>query len=258
MSSSTAFIREELDMVGKRTLLLAFMLCTIQTFGLGVVIKNSLDAPQSPYGRIFAYDDWLEYLDDGTLVYLGCYPPNLYAVEGDKYVKLIERYRNPIYETRDPKIVVTELLRSHVKGELLYYARTRGAEQESYRVFPRPVGGAAVEPVDKDYWTKNVDRMTPADYSLKGGYFLDLQESTQITGGLNPAIRDKSGSAFILDEAFSVGFIEHFGQIAISPDKKNVAMIVSYHEKETGRSVNRLVVLKLEYDDAGLGGARQN
>jgi hypothetical protein len=244
------------------------MLCTIQIFGLSVAIKNILDAPPGPYGAIFGYDDRLEYLDNGALVYMGTYPPNLYTVADDRYVKLIEKYRNPIYDTNDPDRVVTRLLRSRVQGEWLYFARTRGAEQENYKLFPKAGGGASVESVSKEYLENNAERRgpTPEDsalrekyYSLGDGYFLDPQESKIIEGGLNVVIRKtNSDSVFVLDEAFLVGFIEHLGHVAISPEKNRVAMIVSYHEKETGRSVNRLVVLKLEYDDASSGGARQN
>lgn len=253
-------------MVSRRTLLLAFMICAIQTFGLSVTIKQILHAPPGPYGTIFGYDDRLEYLENGTLVYMGTYPPNLYTVAGDRYVKLIEKYRNPIYNTNDPDRVVTRLLRSRVQGEWLYFARTRGAEQENYKLFPKVGGGASVELVSKEYLEDNAERRGPTSddsslrekyYSLGDGYFLDPQESKIIEGSLNVVIRKtNSDSVFALDKVFPVGFIEHLGHIAISPEKNRVAMIVSYYEKETSRSVNRLVVLKLEYDGAGSGGAR--
>jgi hypothetical protein len=233
----------------KLIFMMMFLLGASQGFGLNVKVAQILDAPESAVGRAFGYSDWLGYLDNGTLLYKGSLPPNLYAVGGDKYMKLIEQYKNPIFETQKPNRVVTELLPSRVNGEFLYYARTGGAEQECYRVMPQPEDGASVELVDKEYWTKNVDRITRADYSLKNGYLLDLQESG--TGDLNPAIRkSESGPAFVLNNRFRLANILHFGRIAISPDKSQIAMIVTYLPEESDRWTDRLVILELDYSES--------
>ncbi len=255
-------------MVARRLLFLLLLFCTTHALSLSVVIEQVLDAPQGLYGTIFGYSDRLEYLDNGTLMYIGTYPPNLYTVEGAEYSKLIEKYENSIYETRDPDRVAKRLLASRVQGEWLYYVRTTGAEQENYRIIPRSQGGASVELVSKAYLEKNADRRVPSPedasfrekyYSLGGGYFLYAPESKTIEGGLNIVIEsDKSGSVFVLDEVFPVGFVEHLGHVAISPDKNHAAMIISYHQKGTERSVNRLVILRIEHGDSGSGAAEQN
>jgi hypothetical protein len=229
------------------------LMAALQVSGLNVRIEEVINAPDGPYGHVFSHDDWLEYMENGVLLYLGCYPPNLYTVKGDQYLRLIDHYENPFYETQNPNRVVTQLIRSRVKGEFLYFARTSGADQESYRILARPEGGVAVELVSKEYWIKNVDRMTPADYSLKEGYFLDLQKSD--LGDLNPAIKNpKSGSTFVLNSSFRMGNLLHFGRIAVSPDKSHIAMIVTYRPKETDVWTDRLVILDLEYGDSSANG----
>jgi hypothetical protein len=220
-------------------------------FGISVAVEQILDAPAGPYGKVFNLDDRLEYLVNGSLVYMGSYPPNIYVVENGKFKALIGQYRNPIYNSGDARIIVTELLPSKVAGEFLYSIRMRGVQQENYAIRPGPVGTALVELVSKEYLDGNQDRKMPYDYSLKEGYTIDPQESSIITGGLDPVIRNSASEVvFQVSKIFIVGFIEHTPHITVSPDKSHIAMIVDYHPSKGEPSISRLVTFKVEYDSS--------
>lgn len=220
-------------------------------FGISVTVEQILDAPVGPYGKVFNLDDRLEYLANGSLVYMGSYPPNIYVVENGKFKPLIEQYRNQIYNSGDARIIVTELLPSKAAGEFLYSIRMRGVQQENYAIRLDPAGTAMVELVSKEYSDGNQDRKLPYDYSLREGWTIDPQESSIITGGLDPVVRNSASEVvFQVSKIFIVGFVEHAPHITVSPDKKHIAMIVNYHPSKSEPSISRLVTFKVEYDSS--------
>jgi hypothetical protein len=238
-------------MVRKITATLVFSMVAYQALAVAVSVETIVAAPESRFGNVFSYDDRLAYLSNGVLIYMGAVPANVYSVRNGRYVQLIGHYSNPVFDESDPDTIVSELLPSRVNDEFLYYVRARGAEQENYRILPTADGSVSIEIVGKAYWDQNQNRKVKRDLALLQGCRLELKTPDEMEGSgvVEPRIVRSDGSlAFALTSIFPGMMVNHFGQVAVSPDRTQIAMIVNYESGDVRRYQRRLVVLRIDYD----------
>lgn len=252
-------------MKSQSLLILIFQLLIFPLTALEVEVEQVLDGPPNPFGTFFG-SDAATYASNGQLLLAFSNGFNLFVLEGDQWIPLINEYKTPEYDRQqeqDRYRGVVHLYNSKIPGEFLYFVQQRPLPKEHYRIFVDQSGEIQAEWVSEEYYDSHLKRYLSRGWSLENG--MQLQdgvriELTPLERGLQaywPDIVDCEGNMlYRFTDEFSEAFVENVLTITANPSLDKVAMVISFTEEIEGdfavlRTVRhrKLVIFKLSYDE---------
>ena len=227
---------------------------------LEVVVEQVLDVPTNRFGTFDASDSAV-YAPNGKLLLAFHNAFNLFVLEDDQWIPLIDEYRTPEYnlhQQQDRSWGVVYLYNSKIPGEFLFYAQQRPLDREHYRVFVDQDDKIRAEWVSKEYYDTHDPRLgLGLGFGLRNGYRISLTVDEIGYQAYWPVILDRRDTVVyrFIDE-FPEGFVPPSGTIATNPDRDRVSMVISYNALHddiwTGRRIrrqDRFVIFRITYDE---------
>ncbi|MFP4376724.1 MAG: hypothetical protein ACLFP4_06740 [Spirochaetales bacterium] len=206
-----------------------------------VQVEPLLDAPGD---NVMFANSSAAYASNGQLLVRSSSPFNLFVLNDDEWVPLIDRYRTDEYNAVPENVLdrgSTTLYDSTVDGEMLYMARRADIPPEHYRVFVNDEGKLEAEWVSEEYYDAHLLRYLSRGWSiedglaLRYGYRIETPQSTVYTSpsARVPQIVGPDGTVvYNFMEEFPDGFVEWGLSITRNPAGDQVAMVISFVPEE--------------------------
>ncbi|AHC14391.1 hypothetical protein [Salinispira pacifica] len=247
------------------TLSFILFFLTAPLTALEVEVEQILDVPPNSLGT-FSSSDAAAYASNDQLLLAFSNGFNLFVLEDNQWIPLIDEYRTPQYNNQrllEQSYGVVYLYNSITSGEFLYYAQIGMIAKEYYRVFVDESGEVQAELVNKEYYDSHLLRYLSRGWSLENGMQLlnGLRiELTPLEMGLQaywPDIVDAEGNkVYRFTDEFSEAFVEDILTITANPSLDRVAMVISFTKeceeaylKPQTERFRKLVIFKLSYDE---------
>jgi hypothetical protein len=252
----------------KRASLAAFLLvcATIPVIAISVDVEAVLEAP----GDFTMFlNPAAAYGPNGQLLVKSVLAFNLFVLDDDDWVQLIDRYRTDEYNVipdGNRNRGVNWLYNSTVEGEMLYKARRGALEPEHYRVFVNDDEELQAEWVSKEYYDAHLLRYLSRGWSLEEGlallyaYRIETPQDpiSASPEALLPQIVGRDGAvAYEFMEEFPDGFVEDWLSITRNTAGDRVAMAISFipaqdspYYRPNFRRTTLMAIFSIDYGDA--------
>lgn len=247
----------------KRLLVILLLIsATVNVNSLTVYVEQILDAPQDWNGQSTFLGDRLLFLRNGDLLISDTNASNLFTLIEGKWEPLIEAYHLDDYNKLQERKMGSRgnilIFDSCIPGEYFLSIRARPLPAEYYRIYVNERGEAKTELVDERYYKSHqkvyasppkLEEETTHELSLNKGYILELKPDDERGMMFSVKIKDKKGNVvYQVDEYFLNGRMQTIGYAAVNPAMDKIALIITYCPTEGSSYIDRLVILKLNYD----------
>jgi hypothetical protein len=224
---------------------------------VNVEVEQVLDAPPGRWSWFSG--DHAAYAPNGKLIVANPNAFNVFMLEGEQWVPLIDEYRTEAYnlqQQQDRYWGVVRLFNSSIDGEFLYSVKIADVPAEHYRIFVDADGELQAKWVSKAYFEEYSLGYLLRGWSIEEG--LGLKHDFRIT--LNPVeeaaqaywpdlLNTEGNAVYRFTDGFRQGFVEDVLSITRNLAGDRVAMVIAFYpEEESPHQVRKMVIFRINYD----------